>query len=83
MVLGIKELHRLVEEKKLVEGLSDRELKEPEGAGFDLRIGELYALSGLGFLGITERETPSVEILASHEVDGAKRVILAPKTYYS
>lgn len=82
MVLGIKELHRLVEEKKLVDGLSDRELKEPEGAGFDLRIGELYELSGLGFLGVTERETPSVEILASHEVDGAKRVSLAPKTYY-
>ena len=58
MVLGIKELHRLVKEKNLIANLSERELKNPEGAGFDLRIGELYEISGEGFLGVTERETP-------------------------
>ena len=50
MILGINELHKLVKEKKLVEGLCERELKSPEGAGFDLRIGELYEISGNGFL---------------------------------
>lgn len=82
MVLGIKELHRLVKEKKLVENLSERELKEPEGAGFDLRIGEFYELSGSGFLGVTERETPEIKLVASYDNDGPKKVSLAPRTYY-
>jgi len=60
MILGIKELHRLVKEKDLVTNLSERELENPEGAGFDLRIGELYEISGQGFLGVTERETPEM-----------------------
>jgi hypothetical protein len=42
MVLGIKKLLKLVKEKKLVENLSERELKNPEGAGFDLRVGEIF-----------------------------------------
>ena len=33
MILGIKELLNLVKEEKLVENLSERELKNPEGAG--------------------------------------------------
>jgi hypothetical protein len=33
MILGIKKLLKLVKEKKLVENLSERELKNPEGAG--------------------------------------------------
>jgi hypothetical protein len=41
MILGIKELHRLVDEQKLVENLCEREQNNPEGAGFDLRMGEI------------------------------------------
>ena len=36
MILGINELLRLVKEENLIEGLSERELKTPEGTGFDL-----------------------------------------------
>lgn len=64
MILGIKKLHELVKEIKLVEGLCDRELNSPEGAGFDLRLGEVYALEGDGFLGVTERDTPNAKLLA-------------------
>ena len=39
MILGPAKLLELVHKKKLVEGLSDRELTNPEGAGFDLRLG--------------------------------------------
>lgn len=60
MILGVSELLRLVREKKLVENLSERELTNPEGAGFDLRIGALYRVNGKGFLGVTERETPAI-----------------------
>ena len=54
MILGVKELLKLVKEKKIVENLSERELKNPEGAGFDLRMGKIYEISGDGFLGIDE-----------------------------
>lgn len=82
MILGISELHKLVKSKKLVEGLSERELKNPEGAGFDLRIGELYELEGSGFLGVTDRETPKIKLIASLVKDGKKKVELKPNTYY-
>lgn len=82
MILGISELHKLVQEKNLIEGLSERELTNPEGAGFDLRIGELYELEGSGFLGVTERETPKINLIASHAKDGEKKVELKPNTYY-
>ena len=90
MVLGIRELHRLVQEKQLVSNLSQRELENPEGAGFDLRIGELHEISGQGFLGITERETPGTNLLAKYEEGpsttlGAGKtteVLLKPNTYY-
>jgi deoxycytidine triphosphate deaminase len=65
MILGIKKLHELVKEIKLVEGLCDREMSNPEGAGFDLRLGEVYELVGDGFLGVEERKTPDIKLVAS------------------
>lgn len=64
MILGIKKLHELVKENKLVEGLCDREMNSPEGAGFDLRLGEVYELEGDGFLGVEERKTPDIKLVA-------------------
>jgi deoxycytidine triphosphate deaminase len=61
MIIGPKILLKLVKEKKLVEGLAERELTTPEGAGFDLRLGELFAISGKAFLGEFERETPKIK----------------------
>ncbi|OHA64955.1 MAG: hypothetical protein A2672_02240 [Candidatus Wildermuthbacteria bacterium RIFCSPHIGHO2_01_FULL_49_22b] len=82
MVLGIKELHRLTKEQKLVEGLSERELINPEGAGFDLRIGELYEITGQGFLGVAERETPEMKLMAKYEENKTTEVQLKPNVYY-
>ena len=83
MVLGIKELHRLVKEQKLVENLSERELTNPEGAGFDLRIGELYEVSGQGYLGVEERDTPDTKLIAEYKEGEKKEVLLKSHTYYS
>lgn len=67
MILGPKKLLRLVKTKNLVENLSKRELTAPEGAGFDLRLGELYKISGgKAFLGEHERETPKIKLVASY-----------------
>jgi len=97
MILGIEQLLKLVKEKKLVENLSERELKNPEGAGFDFRIGELYEVSGNGFLGIEERETPKTKLIAKvdelrsspsfadarvFDKKKTKKVSLKPRTYY-
>lgn len=68
MILGPKKLLQLVKEIKLVENLSERELTNPEGAGFDLRLGEVYKISGKAFLGITERHTADIELVAKYDI---------------
>lgn len=83
MVLGVKKLLELVKEKNLVENLSERELNNPEGAGFDLRIGELYEVKGKGFLGVEERETPEMKLMAKYEEEKNQKVSLQPRTYYA
>jgi len=64
MILGPKKLLQLVKTKKLVEGLSERELTNPEGAGFDLRLDEVYKITGKAFLGETHRKTADIELVA-------------------
>jgi deoxycytidine triphosphate deaminase len=83
MVLGIKKLHELVRNRGLLENLSERELKNPEGAGFDLRIGELYEMQGQGFMGVEERETPEMKLIARYEEGKSTKVELKPRTYYA
>ncbi len=82
MILGIKELHKLVEEINLVEGLCDRELNNPEGAGFDLRLGEVYSLKGDGFLGVEERETPESILIERYDEKEEKNFLFEPGKYY-
>lgn len=82
MILGTDELLRLVKDKKLVENLSQRELKNPEGAGFDLRAGELFELSGSGYLGVDERKTPTEKLIAKYETGKTTKVNLKPGKYY-
>lgn len=65
MVLGTGKLLKLVKSKKLVEGLSKRELENPEGAGFDLRLGEVWEVKGQGFLGVEERESAKLKLVST------------------
>lgn len=82
MVLGPKKLLQLVKTKKLVEGLSDRELTNPEGAGFDLRLGEVYKISGDAFLGKTHRKTADIKLIAkySSKYNSKEKLINQPHT---
>lgn len=82
MPIGPKILLRLVKKNKLVESLSDREITNPEGAGFDLRLGEVHKISGKGFLGIDERKTPDTKLVAKYE--GGKTIVFTfkPGNYY-
>ncbi len=78
MILGPKLLLELVKKKKLVENLSERELTNPEGAGFDLRLGEVYKISGKAFLGITERHTADVTLLKKYNEKKASSIKIKP-----
>jgi deoxycytidine triphosphate deaminase len=80
MILNPKLLLKLVKTKKLVEGLSERELTNPEGAGFDLRLGEVYKISGSAFLGETHRQTPDVTLVAKY--GGQKSIKIKPGDYF-
>ena len=76
-MIGTKELLELVNEKNLVENLCDRELQNPEGAGFDLRVGEVFIIEGgEAFLGEFERHTPKAGSIARYKEK--KDIILKP-----
>lgn len=66
MILGHSELRKLLKNRGLVTNLAERELKNPEGCVFDLRIEKVYSLRGSAFLGIDERETPDLVEKASY-----------------
>ncbi|MGB9707378.1 MAG: dCTP deaminase [Microgenomates group bacterium] len=82
MIIGPKKLLKLVKKINLVENLSDRELRNPEGAGFDLRLGEVYQIKGRAFLGIKERQTPEIELLAKYNQQKKQSFIFQPGKYY-
>jgi deoxycytidine triphosphate deaminase len=81
-MIGIQELLRLVKEQKLVENLCERELTNPEGAGFDLRLGEIYSLSGTAFLGETTRHTPEITKIIEHSPTEPRQITIQPNDYY-
>src|ERR1700716_3899776 len=82
MILGPKKLLELVKEVKLVENLSQRELTNPEGAGFDLRIGEVYKISGDAFLGETHRKTAEIDLVASYKEGEVTNFTIKPGDFY-
>jgi deoxycytidine triphosphate deaminase len=79
-MIGTKELLNLIQEKNLVEDLCDRERENPEGSGFDLRVGEVFVIEGgEAFLGETERHTPRAGSIAVYGKD--KEIVLKPGEY--
>lgn len=82
MILGTEALLELVRTRNLVEGLAERELENPEGAGFDLRLGELYRISGDAFLGVEERHTPEIEVVATFAEGQRTQFTIQPGEYY-
>src|SRR3989344_5665427 len=79
-MLSAVKILELNETYKLIENLSERELNNPEGVGIDIRVGEVYAIEGDGFLGVTERKMPDTKKIASI-LDGDKEVTMKPGDY--
>ena len=82
MILGPKKLLQLVKNKKLVEGLSERELINPEGAGFDLRLGEVYKISGTAFLGETDRKTANIKLVQKYSKGNKRSIKIKPGDFF-
>jgi len=83
MILGPKKLLELVKTDRLVENLSERELTNPEGAGFDLRLGEVHEIAGgTAFLGETHRETPQITTLLKYDDKKVQSFTFETGKYY-
>lgn len=80
--MGHSELRKLLEKNHLVEGLSQRELEDPEGCVFDLRLDKVFSLKGKAFLGIDERQTPETIELASFDPAKKSIFIFHPGEYF-
>ena len=72
----------LNEKYNLIEGLCERDLENPEGVGFDLRVGEVFRLNGNGFLGVENRKTPKEEKIGDIKTDGNKIIKMSPCSYF-
>lgn len=81
-VLELNEYLISQDKRPLIKNLCDRELNNPEGCGLDIRVGEVYKLSGKGFLGVNERETPNDKKIADITVDGNKMITMGPGEYF-
>lgn len=82
MILGPKKLLKLVKTRNLVENLSERELTNPEGAGFDLRLGEVFKISGEAFLGETHRKTPDITSVMTFKKGEKQSVKIKPGDFF-
>jgi len=83
MILGPKKLLQLVKKIRLVENLDKRELTTPEGAGFDIRLGEVHKLDGgKAYLGLTHRETPNIKTVAKHDEKKITSITIKPGQFY-
>ena len=82
MILGPAKLLELVRKLKLVENLAERELTNPEGAGFDLRLGEVYKIEGTAFLGEIERKTPNIKLVQKYKNGEKRKIKINPGDFY-
>jgi len=70
----------------LIEGLSERELNNPEGSGIDLRVGQVHRIVGDSFLGADntggKRHSPEVELIGDLVEEGNKQITIEPGEYF-
>ena len=82
MIISSVKVLELNEKYGLVKDLGDRDRENPEGAGLDLRVGEVYRLKGRNFLGVNERASSKIEKIAILYEDGNKRITMRPGDYF-
>lgn len=90
-VLGLDELKKRVKTQKLVENLGKRELENPEGVGFDLRLGAVHKIiEGGAYIevdgeeGLGKRKGVKTKIIAEFKEGqkSQKEIKIMPGKYY-
>jgi len=82
MALGVDRIKKLIKEEKLVESLGDRDLENPEGAGLDLRVGEIFKIEGDTVLGIEKRKTVGSKSVAKFDPKKSTSYTIKPGEFY-
>jgi deoxycytidine triphosphate deaminase len=82
MILSAVKILELNEKYCFISGLSERELNNPEGVVFDLRIGKIHKIIGDSFLGVEERYSSKTETIGDISKDGNKKFTIKPGEYY-
>jgi deoxycytidine triphosphate deaminase len=78
MKISALRILELNEKYGFIEGLSERESTNPEGSGFDLRVGRVERIIGPSFLGVKDRISAKTELVGDYEIDGEKKIRLSP-----
>lgn len=81
-VLGVDKIKQLIKTVKLVEGLGKRDLENPEGAGLDLRLGEVFKISGETHLGIEKRKTVDSTSVAKYDPKKSSTFTIKPGEFF-
>lgn len=82
MIISSVKVLELNKKYRLVEGLGDRDRENPEGAGLDLRVGEVSRLMGDSFLGVEERHSSKIEKIASIYDGKNEKITMHPGDYF-
>jgi len=82
MILSALKVLELNYKYSLIEGLSERELENPEGTVLDLRVGQIHNIIGESLLGVSERYSSKIETIGDVNKDGNKRFTIKPGEYY-
>ena len=82
MKISAVRILELNKEHKLVEGLSERELNNPEGSVLDLRVGQVHKLVGGSLLGVDERHSSKIKTVGDVKKEGNKRFTIKPGEYF-
>ncbi len=82
MILSALKILELNERYNLVEGLSSRELENPEGTILDLRVGQIHNITGDSFLGVSDRYSSKTETIGDITKDGNKKFTIRPGEFY-
>jgi len=85
-VLGLDEIHRRIKKEKLIENLGQRELKNPEGVGIDLRLGAVYKISSGGAFieaNLGKRKGVKTKEIARYKKSGKQQeIVIKTGDYY-
>jgi deoxycytidine triphosphate deaminase len=81
-VLGPRGLADRVQKGEVLKGLSDRDRDNPEGAGYDLRLADLFQLRGGGSMGVDRRSTSDAAEVSADDIAGEEWFTLQSGAYY-